>query len=134
MPLAEIREYIDSCELILRVSCEDEYELSADTVTKLTRRYRVLAVVRGELPAGSTLWENYYLEQSPQEMQQKYGIAPQQLPCTEKVSYPQLQGWLCLRRSFLTSNLEIDRSEEAYAYPYFLYGAAVDDWMQNSIR
>ncbi len=134
MPLAEIREYIDSCELILRVSCEDEYELSADTETKLTRRYRVLAAVRGNVPVGSTLRENYYLEQSPEEIQQEYGIAPQQLPCTEKVSYPQLQGWLCLRRSFLTGELEIDRSEEAYAYPYFLYGAAVDDWMQNGIR
>lgn len=130
----EVLEYINSCDIILRVTCEDEYDLSPDIETKLTRRYRVQSVVKGEFVPDDIIWENYYLEYTPQMIKEDFGIEPQQLPCSKIKQYPEL-AWLCLRRSFVHCHAphewEIDRSDEAYNYPYFLYGREMDGLMES---
>ncbi len=134
LPQRKVREYIDSCDIILRVTCEDEYDMSQDIETKLTRRYRVQSVVKGAYAPGDVLWENYYLEYSPQEIREKFGVEPQQLPCRKIKQYPELS-WLFLRSSFVHRNSphdwELDRSDEAYNYPYFLYGREMDELMEG---
>lgn len=52
LPQDKVREYINSCDIILRVTCEDEFDLSPDIETKLTRRYRVQSVVKGDVAPG----------------------------------------------------------------------------------
>lgn len=135
LPRDEIREYIRSCDIILRVTCEDEYELSADTEAKLTRRYRVQSVVKGDFAQGDILWENYYMEYTPQEIRERFGVEPQQLPCKKTEQYPEL-AWLFLRSSFVhrhaSHDWELDRSDEAYNYPYFLYGREMDALMSSN--
>ena len=63
-----------------------------------------------------------------------FGIEPQLLPCKKTEQYPEL-AWLCLRRSFVHCHAprewEIDRSDEAYNYPYFLYGKEMDGLMES---
>lgn len=137
LPRDEIREYIRSCDIILRVTCEDEFDFSPDIETQLTRRYRVQSVGKGSISAGSQIWENYYMEYTPQEIQERFGIEPQQLPCRKTVQYPE-SAWLCLRRSFLHQHAprewEINRSDEAYNYHYFLYGEKMDELMADYAR
>lgn len=134
LPKDKVREYINSCDIILRVTCEDEYDLSPDIETKLTRRYRVQSVVKGEFVPDDIIWENYYLEYTPQMIKEDFGIEPQLLPCKKTEQYPEL-AWLCLRRSFVHCHAphewEIDRSDEAYNYPYFLYGKEMDGLMES---
>lgn len=134
LPKDKVREYINSCDIILRVTCEDEYDLSPDIETKLTRRYRVQSVVKGDVAPGDILWEEYYLEYTPQMIKEDFGIEPQLLPCKKTEQYPEL-AWLCLRRSFVHCHAprewEIDRSDEAYNYPYFLYGKEMDGLMES---
>ena len=71
LPKDKVREYINSCDIILRVTCEDEFDLSPDIETKLTRRYRVQSVVKGDVAPGDILWEDYYLEYTPQEIREQ---------------------------------------------------------------
>lgn len=128
----KVWEYIRSCDIILRVTCEDEYDLSPDIETKLTRRYRVQSVVKGDFDPGDIIWEDYYLEYTPQEIRERFGVKSQQLPCKKTVQYPEL-AWLFLRSSFVHRHSphdgELDRSDEAYNYPYFLYGRELDELM-----
>lgn len=134
MSLDKVRDYINSCDIVLRVTCEDEYDFSPVIETELTRRYRVQSVVKGEFAPGDILRENYYLEYTPQMIKADFGIEPQQLPCSKIKQYPEL-AWLCLRRSFVHCHAphewEIDRSDEAYNYPYFLYGREMDGLMES---
>ncbi len=81
LPQDKVREYIRSCDIILRVTCEDEYDLSPDIETKLTRRYRAQSVVKGDFDPGDIIWEDYYLEYTPQEIRERFGVKSQQLPC-----------------------------------------------------
>lgn len=132
LPKDKVREYINSCDIILRVTCEDEYDLSPDIETKLTRRYRVQSVVKGDVAPGDILWEEYYLEYTPQEIRERFGIEPQQLPCKKTERYTE-SAWLLLRSSFVhrhsPQDWELARSDEAYNYPYFLYGLEMDELM-----
>ena len=134
LPKDKVREYINSCDIILRVTCEDEYDLSPDIETKLTRRYRVQSVVKGDVAPGDILWEEYYLEYTPQEIRERFGIEPQQLPCKKTERYKE-SAWLFLRSSFVhrhsPHDWELDRSDEAYCYPYFLYGREMDELMEG---
>lgn len=134
LPQDKVREYINSCDIILRVTCDDEFDLSPDIETKLTRRYRVQSVVKGDVAPGDILWEDYYLEYTPQEIRERFGIEPQQLPCKKSERYTE-PAWLFLRSSFVhrhsPHDWELDRSDEAYCYPYFLYGREMDELMEE---
>lgn len=130
----KVRKYIRSCDIILRVTCEDEYDLSPDIESKLTRRYRVQSVVKGDFVPGDIIWEDYYPKYTLQEIRERFGIKPQQLPCKKTERYPEL-AWLFLRSSFVHRHAphdwELDRSDEAYNYPYFLYGREMDALMEE---
>lgn len=134
LPKDKVREYIRSCDIILRVTCEDEYDLSPDIEAKLTRRYRVQSVVKGDFAPDEILWEDYYPEYTRQEIRERFGVEPQQLPCKKTEQYPEL-AWLFLRSSFVhrqaPHDWELDRSDEAYNYPYFLYGREMDALMEE---
>lgn len=123
---AEQTEYVQSCDFILEVDAiTDEIQFSVDTETAVKRHYHVSRVLRGSMPSGGIICDEYYLEHlTPEDIQPLISTElPQNRDYTVKLCYPVGKAWLCLRSAFLNAGGTcIDRSKEAYCYQYFLYG------------